>query len=91
MLAQAGTAPGASASDEVRRRVDEEAFRLDRPTRNFADRLIFWQDAPAPGTALDPTREAQRLRENAALGRAPGDGETPIIQRRRRGLLEGLF
>ena len=37
------------------------------------------------------TRETQRLRENSALGRSPEDGETPIIQRRQRGLLDRLF
>lgn len=91
LLAQAGATPGASASGDIRRRVDEEAFRLDRPTQSFADRLIFWRDPPTPGTTLDPAREQQRLRENAALGRPPVEGETPIIQRRRRGLLEGIF
>ncbi len=52
---------------------------------------MFWQEAPRPGTVLDPEREARRLRENAALGRSPEEGETPIIQRRQRGLLDGLF
>ena len=89
LLAQAGATPGSTG--DIRRRVDEESFRLDRPNRTFADRLIFWQDPPPAGTVLDPQREQQRLRENAALGRPTEDGETPIIQRRRRGLLEGLF
>ena len=44
-----------------------------------------------PGTVIDPARENQRLRQNAALGQ-PGDaGDTPIIQRRRPGLFSGLF
>ena len=42
---------------------------------------------------MDPQKEAQRLRENAALGKSPETGETPIIQPRRRGggLLNDLF
>jgi hypothetical protein len=92
LVAQAGQASGiASTSGNVRRQVDEESLRLDRPQRNVVDRLMFWQDPPPPGTVVDPTRESQRLRENSALGRSPEDGETPIIQRRQRGLLEGLF
>ncbi len=87
LLAQAGH----GAPPDIRRRVDEESLRLDQPDRSFVDRLMFWRPAPQPGTPVDPEREAQRLRENAALGRQPTEGETPIIQQRRRGLLEGLF
>jgi hypothetical protein len=41
--------------------------------------------------ALDPEREAKRLRENAALGQNTTSGDTPIIQRRRRSLLDSIF
>ncbi|WP_426959579.1 DUF3035 domain-containing protein [Muricoccus radiodurans] len=92
LIAQAGTASGAgAASGDIRRRVDEESLRLERPQRGFVDRLMFWQDPPVSGTVVDPQRESQRIRENSALGRSPADGETPIIQRRQRGLLEGIF
>lgn len=87
LVAQAGR----GVPPDIRRRVDEEALRLEQPDRPFVDRLMFWRAPPAPGIPVDPEREAQRLRENAALGRAPTEGETPIIQPRRRGLLEGLF
>ncbi|MFB9970667.1 DUF3035 domain-containing protein [Pseudoroseomonas cervicalis] len=87
LLAQAG----GGASPDIRARVDEESTRLEQPDRSVVDRLMFWRAAPPPGTALDPQREAQRLRENAALGRSVEDGETPIIQRRRQGLFQGLF
>ena len=90
LLSQAGPAP-TTPSEALRRRVDEESRRLDMPPRTLADRLIFWQPAPAPGTPVDPTAEARRLRENAALGRDVTSGNTPIIERRRKGLLEGLF
>ncbi|MBW8268262.1 DUF3035 domain-containing protein [Caldovatus aquaticus] len=82
---------GRSVPPDIRRRVDEEALRLEQPDRPFVDRLMFWRQPPPPGTPVDAEREAQRLRENAALGRSPTEGETPIIQPRRRGLLEGLF
>ncbi|MCR0982958.1 DUF3035 domain-containing protein [Roseomonas populi] len=92
LLSQAGRASGAgNVDDSIRRRVDEESLRLDRPQQNVVERLMFWQDPPRPGTVVDPQKESQRLRENSALGRSPEDGETPIIQRRQRGLLDGLF
>jgi hypothetical protein len=93
LLAQAGQASGAGAvpGGDIRQRVDAEATRLEQPDRSVVDRLMFWRDAPQAGTALDPTREAQRLRENSALGRSVEDGETPVVQRRRQGLFQGLF
>jgi hypothetical protein len=90
LLAGAGSGP-AVPSDDLRRRVDEESRRLDLADRGLSDRLIFWRDRQPAGVAVDPQAEAQRLRANAALGQAPGTGETQIIQRRRQGLLESLF
>jgi hypothetical protein len=40
---------------------------------------------------VDPQAEAQRLRENQALGKPVTDGDTPIIRRRKKGALEGIF
>ena len=82
---------GGPASDDIRRRVDEESLRLERPSRSLTDRLMFWRPSPPAGVTVDPNREAQRLRENAALGRDTTDGQTPIIQPNRRGGLFGLF
>ncbi|MCO6414568.1 DUF3035 domain-containing protein [Siccirubricoccus sp. KC 17139] len=92
LLAQTGR----PVSDDIRRRVDEESLRLDQPERGLADRLIFWRQSEPPGTALDASREARRLRENAALGRDVTEGETPVIQRSQSGnpvrrLLESIF
>ncbi|HEY4251451.1 MAG TPA: DUF3035 domain-containing protein [Roseomonas sp.] len=86
LLSQAGR----DVPDSIRRQVDEESSRLDAPRQSFTDRLMFWRDTPPPGTAVDASRENARLRENAALGRDAGDGETAIIQRPSRGFL-GIF
>ncbi len=81
---------GRGAGPDIRNRVDEESLRLERTDRNVVDRVLFWREQPAPGIPVDPAREAQRLRENAALGRDAVEGETPIIQPARRGFFEGL-
>jgi hypothetical protein len=81
---------GPDAPDDIRRRVDEESLRLDAPSRALTDRLIFWRDPPPPGTPVDPQRESQRLRENAALGRDADEGATPVVQPRQRSLWERL-
>jgi hypothetical protein len=77
LLAQAGR----PTNPDIRNRVDEESLKLDQPSRGLTDRLIFWREPEPPGVALDTRREAQRLRENSALGKDPSDGETPIVQR----------
>lgn len=84
------SAAGRAAPADIRSRVDSEAA-LDTPSRSFTDRLMFWQAPPPPGTPVDPAREAARLRQNAALGQSPEAGDTPIIQRKRQGILGSLF
>jgi hypothetical protein len=80
---------GGPVDDDIRRRVDEETLRLDRPPSGTVDRLMSWlNEPPPPGIAVDPSREAQRLRENAALGRETGEGQTPIVQPRSRTFLQ---
>lgn len=83
-------AAGPAAPANIRARVDSES-QLDRADRNFTDRLMFWQSPPPPGTVVDAKRESQRLRQDAALGQSPQAGDTPIIQRKRRGLFGSLF
>jgi hypothetical protein len=97
--------PGASAGEaalltkvgtprtdpRIRELVDRESTAIADADRTFFDRLVFWQKAPEPGAVVDPQREAQRLRENQALGRPVTDGDTPTIRRRKKGALEGIF
>lgn len=83
-------ASGRPAPANIRAEVDSEAA-LTASDRSFTDRLMFWRSAPPPGTVVDPVRESQRLRQNAALGQPVENGDTPIIQRRRAGLFSGLF
>jgi hypothetical protein len=87
-------AAGPPAPSGIRAQVDQDSA-LDRPARGLADRLMFWRSTPpasqTAGTAVDARSEAQRLRDNAALGQPPTTGESPIIQPRERSLLERLF
>ena len=54
-------------------------------------RFSFWQTPPPPGTVVDAKAEQQRLQENAALGKPLTQGATPVIVRRKRAMLEGIF
>jgi hypothetical protein len=88
LLRQAGAV---DVDSSIRETVNRESAQLAQADRTLTDRLIFWRDTPPPGTVVDPVAEQQRLRENAALGKPATEGETPIIQRKTHGLLEGIF
>jgi hypothetical protein len=83
-------AAGPPTSSRIRTEVDQEA-RTARPSDGIGSKLMFWRKPQPPGIVLDPQKEAQRLRENSALGQSQETGDTPIVQPKRRGWLEGLF
>ena len=86
LLQAAGPAP----APNIRAQVDHEAA-TDTRDEGFADRLMFWKPPPPKGTVVDAQAEADRLKQNAALGASPETGDTPVIRRKPRGLLEGIF
>ena len=73
--------------------INKETQALAETDKSFTDKVVFWRkpDGPGAGEQLDATKEAQRIRENQALGRSVGDGDSPRISRRRKGMLEGIF
>jgi hypothetical protein len=75
----------------IRKLVEQETTADQDASQTFLDDLVFWR-APEPyGTVVDPVAEQKRLQENQALGQATDTGETPIIERKKKGLLEGIF
>jgi hypothetical protein len=84
------TAAGKPAPPDIRRQIDEDAA-LDAGGSSFTDKLMFWRTPTPPGVVVDPQKEAQRLRENAALGQSADQGDTPIIRERQKSLWERLF
>ncbi len=87
LVSQAG--PGAPAN--IRSQVDAEASQV--PRESLTSRLMFWTPPPQPaeGAVLDPAKESERLRENAALGQKATTGDTPIIQQKKPTGWLGIF
>jgi hypothetical protein len=81
---------GPPAPANIRQRVDRDAA-LASTDRSLTDRLMFWRTPPKPGVVVDPTRESQRIRTNAALGQSQEQGETPIIQRKQKSLWDSIL
>ena len=89
LLARAGTE---RITPNIRTVVNEETTRMAEAERPFIDKLIFWKEPPeAQSDVVNPTRETQRLQDNAALGKPPNEGEVPIIRRKQPGLFERFF
>ena len=88
LLTQLGT----PAPANIRQTLQHDTA-VESPGPGLTDELMFWRKTPPPGVVVDPQKEAQRIRENAALGRSVETGDTPIIQRTQSsgGLLNGLF
>ena len=85
-------AAGADKIDPgIRQTIDFETRQINAESDDFIEALVFWRDKETPGRVVDATAEAKRLRANAALGRAVTAGETPTIERKSKGLFEGLF
>ena len=62
------------------------------PRQGLTEKLMFLaRQTRRPGTLLDPSRESQRLRENAALGQPATVGDTPIIQPKKQSSFLGIF
>lgn len=99
--ARAGMSPGeqallkesgaGSAPPDIRTLVNKESSVLAEEEKSFTDRLVFWRDPEAAGTVVNAAEEAKRLRQNQALGQSVSTGDTPQIERRPRGMLEGIF
>jgi hypothetical protein len=88
LLSRAGAQ---NADPNIRSLVNQETEELIEEDKDFVDLLVFWREPEPAGDVVDPQKEADRLRENAALGKPVTEGETPTIQRRRKALLEGIL
>lgn len=86
-----GKAGAENADPGIRDKVSRESAVLAQSGNGFVKRLMFWQKPAPPGEIIDPTAESRRIDENLALGDAPVKGTTPVIERREKGWLEGLF
>lgn len=88
LLQSAGVA---GVDPNIREIVNSETDSDEADSQKLIDSVVFWREPEPYGTVVDPEEEQKRLQENAALGNAPTEGTTPTIERKQKGLLEGLF
>jgi len=75
----------------IRQIVEEETASQVERDRSVVSRLTFWAEQEPYGVIVDPAAESQRIQENIEQGKPITEGDTPIIKRRKKGLLEGIF
>lgn len=79
------------AAPDIRELVNKETAAFVYADEQLIDKILFWKEKPAKGIVVDAEKEKKRLQENAALGKQVTDGRTPTIERKRGGILDGLF
>ena len=67
-----------SITPNIRTTLDKEVSVFAPEQKSFTDKLLFWRD-DANGVIVDPVMEMKRLQQNAATGKKPNEGATPII------------
>jgi len=88
LLQSVGTA---GIDPNIRQIVDAETMNEEESSKQLIDSIVFWRKPTPFGTVVDPVAEQKRLQENAALGQPVTQGSVPVIERKQKGLLEGLF
>ncbi|SMF71906.1 Beta-barrel assembly machine subunit BamF [Tistlia consotensis] len=79
------------ADPKIRQLVNEETNQIDEASKSLIDELVFWRKDEPPGEVINAGEESRRLREAQALGEPVTGKDAPIIERRQKGLLEGIF
>jgi len=88
LLQKAGAA---NVDPNIRIMVDRDSMQIADANKTLVDDLLFWRKPAEPGVIIDANKESERLKQNAALGKAPSDGDVPTIKRKSRGILDGLI
>jgi len=81
---------GPAAPADIRRKIDQDASYA-KSDESFIDKVLYWRKPDTEPVQVDAPKEAQRLRQDAALGQAPNVGDTPIIEQKKKGWFSSLF
>ena len=65
---------------EIRYIVERESGRI-KEDDSLVDALVFWRKKTPPKSLVEPKLEAERLRDNAALGKPATAGKTPTVEK----------
>ncbi len=75
----------------IRKVIKKETSGLIEVNKGLLRKIIFWKPKENSGKVIDAPKEARRLRKVTAQGEPLTKGETPVIVRKQKGWLEGIF
>jgi hypothetical protein len=81
---------GPAAPADIRGKIDQDA-RYAANDESFIGKVLYWRKPDTHDVQVDAAKEAQRLRQDAALGQGPNVGDTPIIEQKKKGWFSSLF
>ena len=87
LLALAGAK---DATPNIRKTIDSETTGLIMADKKLLDSLLNSDGEDAAASQVDALKEKERIEANKAQGKAITEGETPVIKRRKKGLLEDV-
>ena len=76
---------------EIRTQVNRESIILAKGADGLTDKILFWQQKPSFGVSVDAAKEKKRIQANQAAGGPLNEGDTPIVIRKKKALLDGVF
>ncbi|MEE2760034.1 MAG: DUF3035 domain-containing protein [Pseudomonadota bacterium] len=79
------------ASNNIRNQVNQENTILADGDKGLTDTILFWQKKQEFGIAVDAAQEKKRIQRNQAAGLPLNTGDTPVVMRKKKALLEGVF
>ncbi len=83
---------GASTADPaIRNIINQESSILAEEDTTVIDSIMFWNTPPEYGAEIDPALEKKRIQENQALGQPIDGSDVPTIEKKQKGILEGVF
>ena len=75
----------------IRKVIKKESSGLTEVNKGLLRRIIFWQPKENSEKVIAATKEARRLRKVTAQGEPLTKGETPVMIRKPKGWLQGIF
>ena len=79
------------ANPKIREIINAETKNMVFENKLFLDKLLSWKKPSDDGVLVDAAAEAKRLKNNVEQGKPVTEGKTPIIKRKKSGLLNKLF
>jgi hypothetical protein len=78
-------------TSEIRNQVNQESAILADGADGLTDTMIFWRKKPEFGVEVDAANEKKRIQANRAAGVPLNEGNTPVVMRKKKALLDGVF